>query len=567
MKKSVLLLFSMLVLIIIVVACNNETTEPQNSSYPSDEPTATPTATTSSQPEVIEDPYTVNLVECQFYGDSMQNLEYKEAWPRIVEEHYGVPITMVLPERNGYMETIQMSAMSGDLTGIVELFGGTYLAEWKAEGLIYPLTDFLADNETWNTIIPDYWKDAFTIDGEVWAIPTGSDGAAAWLARSMRGDWLEKFGMSKPYTIDEFYEASYKFTYNDPNETHTDDTVGFTANGIHSLQDIFSAFDARLNHLGEAKIAWNPNTGIWEDSMIKPEMVDCLEFLKKCYSNGVLDNECFDGILGSELRDKVASGFYGGTRYWDAWTLSFETNLKKFIPEAYMVSVGALSNTIDKNLNHYGVGVGVPKVLMKTTPQPKETINWYVNAFFGDDWGFWTGRLGPVGEFKGQENRACTIEDNTIVRNTYIDDNGAIKTFPGPGFIGGLPSKALYTVYEVEYYVPSPPAGFENWAEDTAKKAMDNTARRNAWKNEYIENGMLYMLPSFLTEPTYSKYDGMSSGLNKIGETAIINAIKGAVSIETALAEYKEYAKTIGLKAVLDFENEKIGKTTTQDYD
>jgi hypothetical protein len=334
-----------------------------------------------------------------------------------------------------------------------------------------------------------------------------------------------------------------------------------------NMQDIFQAFDARMNHIADARPVWNPNTDIWEDSMIKPEMVPCLEFLKKCFAEGVLDPECFAGIGGSGMRERVSSGLYGGTFYWDSWVLSFESRVQNLIPDSYMYCVGALSKTIDENLNHYGIGIGAPRVMMATTEQPKEVINWFVNNFFGDDWGFWTGRLGPVGMVRGEQGAACTIEGNTIVRMTYVDDAGKVRTYPGPGFIGGLPSKALYTVYEVAYYVPSPPEGYETWAEDTAKRAMDNMARRKSWLDEYVANGMAYQLPENLKEPTSPKYLETAGDIGTAGKTAIAGAVSGNVSIADALAEYKAVAKNIGVKEILDFENEKLGKTTEQSYD
>jgi len=571
MRRFILSVLALSLIVGILAGCTNQNSEAPNekSNQPTNQkslipsPSSAPEETYIPTLEILDDPYSIHLVECQFYGDSIKNLDYKEAWPQIVENHYGVKITMTHPQRNGYMGTIHQAAMSGDLTGIVELFGGPYLIEWKAADLIHPLSDFLKNNETWNTIIPELWKEEYTIDGEVWAIPAGSDGAISWHTRSIRGDWLDKFGLNKPYTIDEFYEASYKFTYDDPNGSQFSDTVGFTASGIFNLQDIFQAFDARLNQSGEAKPTWNPNDDIWEDSLIKPEMVDCLEFLRKCFSEGVLDPQCFSEMSGAELREKVSSGLYGGTFYWDSWVLSFETRVKKLVPESYFHCVGALSNTIDKNLNHYmAVGIGAPKVMMKTTSQPKETINWYVNTFFGDEWGFWTGRLGPVGEYRGHEGRALTIEDNIIVRNTFIDHTGTIKTYPGPGFIGGLPTKALYSIYEVAYYVPEPPEGFENWAVETAQMAMDNTARRKAWLDEYIENGMVYSIPNSLLESNTHNY----SSIGDAGLAAIENAITGEMSISSALEQYRTIAKSLGAKAILDQKNEKIGKTTLQDY-
>ena len=572
-KTKVLCLLLVLVFAfsVMLTACGGTTEEPteapKTEAPKTEAPKTDAPATDAPVVEELKDPDKVHLVECQFYGDSMQNLDWKEAWPKKVSDHYGVQITMTNPARNNYMEVIQLSAMSGDLTGLVELFGGPYLMEWQKEELIYPLTDFLADNDVYQNVIPESWKEVYTIDGDIWAIPTGSDGAAVWFTRSIRGDWLDKFGLSKPYTIDEFYEASYKFTYNDPDGDGLDNTVGFTTSNMWNMQDIFQAFDARLNHIADAKPIWNPNTDIWEDSMIKPEMAECLEFLKKCFAEGVLDPECFAGIGGSGMRERVSSGLYGGTFYWDSWVLSFETRVQKLVPDSYMMCIGALSHTIDENLNHYGIGIGAPRVMMANTEQPKEVINWFVNTFFGDDWGFWTGRLGPVGMVRGEQGAVCTIEGNTIVRMTYIDDAGNVKTYPGPGYIGGLPSKALYTVYEVAYYVPSPPEGKETWAEDTAQRAMSNMARRKSWIDEYVANGMAYQLPENLNQPTSDKYLEIGGDIHTAGKTAIANAVSGNVPIADALAEYKSIAKAIGVKEVLDIENEKLGKTTEQSYD
>ncbi|MDX1358993.1 MAG: hypothetical protein R3232_09200, partial [Clostridia bacterium] len=356
---AIILICSML-----TTACNQgtETTPTPLPSAPS-----LPSLTPAHPSEYLNDPEAVTLVECQFYGDHQENLDWKEIWPRLVEDRYGVSITMVTPAREKYMETIEKAAKSGKLTGIVEIFGGPYLENWKSMDLIYPLTDYLAENEVWNTLIPEHWKTAFTIEGDVWAIPSGSDGNISWFARSIRGDWLDKFGLEKPYTLDEFYEASYNFTYKDPNDSGKDDTVGFTGSGLFSLADIFAAYNARLSPNSDTTLVWNPNSEVWEDSMVKPEMVECLEFLRKCFSDGILDQNCFSGLSSADIRQRISSGLYGGALYWDSWILSFESKVKELYPEAYLECVGALSHNIDTNLVRYSpVLGGAPKVMMKT---------------------------------------------------------------------------------------------------------------------------------------------------------------------------------------------------------
>ena len=544
-----------MIVILLVLAAGCTKTE---DTVVSDSPTL------SEIPEKPKDaPDELVIVECQFYGDSMYNLDYKEAWPKALKEHYGVTVVVQYPLRRNYMETIEESAMSGDLTGIVELFGGPYLMEWINNEWIYPLSDYLADNEVWNTVIPDMWKDAYTFNDKVWALASGADGEAVWFTRSMRGDWLERLELEKPYTIDQFYEASYKFTYNDPDDNNMDDTVGFTSAGTWNIQDIFQAFDARLSHVSDPVPVWNPNTNIWEDSMLKPEMAECLIFLRKCFDEKVLDPMTFQDVDGAYMRTKVASGKCGGTFYWDSWTLSFENNVRGKYPNASMVCVGALSGNITENLNHYGISYGAPRVMMKNTPQPKETINWYVNTFYGDEWGFWTAKIGPVGNERGQAGAACTIEGNTIVRNTYIDSGGNIRTYPAPGYIGGLPSRALYTVYEVAYHAP----GNEKWAENVLKIVKNNFDRKRGWIEEYIGNNMAYLLPEKLKESTSPVYLDLNDEIVEIAMEAISKSVMGTVTVEEALKQYKEKARVLGVKDILDFENEKLGKSTEQSYD
>jgi hypothetical protein len=167
-----------------------------------------------------------------------------------------------------------------------------------------------------------------------------------------------------------------------------------------------------------------------------------------------------------------------------------------------------------------------------------------------------------VGDYPGQEERACTIENNTIIRNTYVDHTGSIKTYPGPGFIGGLPSKALYTVYEVDFYVPNPPKGFETWAEETAGRAMGNLARRNSWINEYIESGMAYIIPEGLSAPIGLIYEKNKAEISKVTYDSIKAAITGEMSVGDAIDHYRETARALGVKDVLAVNNAKLGKAT-----
>ena len=53
----------------------------------------------------------------------------------------------------------------------------------------------------------------------------------------------------------------------------------------------------------------------------------------------------------------------------------------------------------------------------------------------------------------------------------------------------------------------------------------------------------------------------------EIAMEAISKSVMGKVTVEEALKQYKEKARVLGVKDILDFENEKLGKTTEQNYD
>src|SRR5699024_8047840 len=125
--------------------------------------------------------------------------------------------------------------------------------------------------------------------------------------RTVRKDWLDNLGMEVPTNLDELYEMAYAFTYDDPDGNGVDDTYGLTASGTWNLQDIFQAFGARLDSSGSGSIAYDPIENCWVDSMLKPEMVDCLTYLNKMYEEGLLDPELFTNS-GSNMREKFWAG-------------------------------------------------------------------------------------------------------------------------------------------------------------------------------------------------------------------------------------------------------------------
>lgn len=560
MKKTKIL--SLLITIVfalsaMLTACGTATVEETPTPTPAATATAAPTATPEPVSTEVAKPAEIDITKVFYFGDSLDNTDQKVNYEVWMTEEYGIDFEMHYPARNSYVEVINLAVASGDLDGMVQLFTPQIVREWKAEGLLYPLTDFLADNEVYNTTYPEPWKETYSFDGEAWALAAGGDGTPSMFARSIRGDWLDTLGLARPETVWELYEASKQFTFGDPDGDGIDNTFGMTSRNMWLMQDIFQAFDARMNHVADAVPIWNPNTNVWEDSMIKPEMVECLTLLAQMASENVMDPESF--VHSSTVaKNKVKSGYYGGFFYWDSWILSVESASKTVFPEAYMEGIYALKGKITTSINQYGIGFGAPYVMTSSTPEPKETINWFMNIFFGSAEGVYRGRYGIQGDFIGEA--MFTLSGTTIYRNYKMVD-GKVKGYSAPGIVGGHPLYAQGTVYEIVYNSPD-----AEWNAATTERVNSGLLRRKAWFEEALAWGGVYLLPESLKEPTSDKFLAISVDLSAAAKEAISTAFVGEVSVEDAIAKYREVAKTLGAQEVLDKANEEIGAVGTQTY-
>jgi len=197
--------------------------------------------------------------------------------------------------------------------------------------------------------------------------------------------------------------------------------------------------------------------------------------------------------------------------------------------------------------------------MTSTTPEPNESINWYVNIFYGSDYGVYRGRYGIQGDFIGEA--MFTLKGTTIYKNYFLNDEGTVKGYSAPGIMGGHPLYAQGYVYEIVYNSPD-----KEWNEATTIRVNEGLARRKAWYEEALGWGGLYLLPESLKEPSSDKFLEISADLGAAAQEAIATSFIGEITVEEAIAKYREAAKTLGAKEVLDLANAELGVATTQTY-
>jgi ABC-type glycerol-3-phosphate transport system substrate-binding protein len=496
-KVKVLSLVLCLILVcsLVFTACDKKPTE-TTTQKPTETVTTTVTETqvVEEEPKEVEKPRRMDMTVLYYYGDATDNAAQKLAFKLYVSRTYGIDMNFHTPARDQYIETINLQAVSGDLTGLVYLFTGYEMIAWAQEGLILALDEFLKDNETWNTIISEDWKELYTWDGHVWGIPKGSDGDPSYFIRTMRGDWLDAVGMKKPETIDTFYEVVKAFTYNDPDGNGENDTWGFCSRNVWLMQDMFQAHDARINHVADVLPIWNPNKDIWEDSVLKPEMAETVTFLRKCYVEGLVHPELFS-MSSTNVRNLVSNGYAGSCYYWDTWLISWENAVKEHTSTAYMVGIGAISKNITTKINQWGgnAGGGAPYCLMANTEQPKEFINWFVTLLWGSPESFFTFRYGiPQADKNGKEGFYLDGKTVYLLYNQYNPDTDTVTNVGTPNITDGHPSYAL----DVGSfgYTSAYNSGKPDWDSNQVNVGAANLKRRYDILNEY-NDGRLYILP------------------------------------------------------------------------
>jgi putative aldouronate transport system substrate-binding protein len=492
-----------------------------------------PTAADKRYPDELK------ITRCLFFGDASDNQNLKEEFQRVFREKTGINLKVIYPYRNNYMEKVKMMIASGELDGLVNFFSPTNVKQAIVDEMIVPLDEYLQDNENWNSM-PEEYRNAYRIDGKIYAIPAGYEGA--FFTRSFRKDWLDNLGLPVPETVDDLFEVARAFTQDDPDRNGENDTYGLTSSKFWNLQDIFQAFGARLNNTGESPIAWDPATGLWQDSMLKPEMAEALEYIRRLYENGYLDPD-FMTNDGNRMREKMVKGNAGSSFYWVTHSFKY-TSTKKANPEAQWVEIPALKGKRTTQLNARVMG-GLLYVLVKGTPQPKETVNTFVDLLFNEDT-FFMLRYGIEGITYRRDGKTILILTDPDTRLPY-DTAGLTNEMPQFG--------------RFEY-----PYCYDGTPEDISFSLGLIELERNLLEQAKASDLIFDIADPAYDSPLSKTFAKKSAEAVEIFENEACMAIFGVKPVEQALEDYRRRMREIDADRMLEEANEAIGKTANQKY-
>lgn len=537
-KKLFALLLSAVILSAMAAGCGNDSAE-ESSAAGSSSSTAASTSS-GGEESAEEEPVEIRITRPLYFGDASENLDLKEEWMQMVEEKYGVKVSVNYLPRNEYTSKINLLMTSESVDGLVGVFSTNEILNYKDMGVIEPIGTYLENNETWKSM-PEDMQNLYLFDGELWGLPAGY--SSNLFTRTVRKDWLDNLGMEVPTNLDELYEMAYAFTYDDPDGNGVDDTYGLTASGTWNLQDIFQAFGARLDSSGSGSIAYDPIENCWVDSMLKPEMVDCLTYLNKMYEEGLLDPELFTNS-GSNMREKFWAGEYGSTFYWLGFSGESAPYLTKITPDVEFAEISYLKGNIDHDINCAWYST-VPYVMVADTPDADKMVQEFVDLALGSQESHFDFAYGIEGK-------------------TYRVDGNTVYTLVDPDTDTPMTTPSL-TTYIPAYYDDFTflTDGLDAEAEQTA---IDLLNFKKSVINEGLEEGGIFRLTEVTITPFSDTYLMIQADITTAFETAVSSAITGTVDPQTAVDTYLAEVKALGAQDVLDEANEAAGLTGTLSY-
>ncbi|UOQ44137.1 extracellular solute-binding protein [Halobacillus salinarum] len=165
-----------------------------------------------------------------------------------------------------------------------------------------------------------------TVDGKRYGLPRFSGGNGSDSLLWVRQDWLDKFNLKAPKTMEELEHVMDVFTNQDPDGNGKDDTIGLTLaskNGLATwLADGSFIFGAEGDY--EPKY-WSENEeGKLVYGSIQPNAKKALSKLHDWYTKGYLDKEV--GILDEQaaIESFIAgkSGIISAPPWADGWPIA-----------------------------------------------------------------------------------------------------------------------------------------------------------------------------------------------------------------------------------------------------
>ncbi|MCK0469965.1 extracellular solute-binding protein [Halalkalibacter sp. APA_J-10(15)] len=318
------LLLLLMFTVLVFVACSNG--EDENGSdeprEPSDEGAAE-----SGEPLEISMGLNFDGTEAPESGNEVE---------RLIEEYTNTQLDITHMVSANFCERLPVLIASGDLPDVIPSCGPPnqpYLLSAMQDGVFWEIGQYL-DQFPNLASMTDIVYNNVEVNGELYGIPRYRP--LSRFVTVYRKDWLDNLGIDEPTNMDEFYAALEAVSNNDPNNSGSDDTRGYTSvalPGDFGL-DFGLAFGAPNN--------WDVDeAGNFIAEHETEEYLEGLKFSRQMYEDGVVNSD----IVAPDRSTREADFENGITGFYGAATnnvVSIESRLLNNFPDAELGVYSAL---------------------------------------------------------------------------------------------------------------------------------------------------------------------------------------------------------------------------------
>jgi len=240
-------------------------------------------------------------------GDMTNNV-----WTKWINENCPVDVKFVPITRWDESTLIRQKFASGTAPDYVFVYDSTLRASLYRDKMILRLNDLIEKNSTeYKKVVEPFWKNmmsvAATVEGDIFAFVRVEEPSLGAKCPTIRVDWLEKLGLEKPTTPEEFLEVCKAFTNNDPDGNGKDDTYGYN---LAEPGPFFLEASYGIAEVGSKK--WRPYI-IEDGKLVIPwdRIKEFTGFMKQLYDAGVVDKDFVVDRDGSKATQDFLQGKLG----------------------------------------------------------------------------------------------------------------------------------------------------------------------------------------------------------------------------------------------------------------
>jgi putative aldouronate transport system substrate-binding protein len=266
----------------------------------------------------------------------------------------GIKLSIEKPDHNQYYEKVNLNFAAGTVCDVIEM-GGTYYPNYASADALWDMTDAWESSELYKSgKVNEKYVDALKIPGgdgveRLYGFPMAKGNGTVTYVRK---DWMDALGIENPTNYDEFISMLRRFKNEiAQHPDYKDDLKGkkvipLTAAGLINTETPYNIYMPEFYQDANPDFYQNEN-GEWIDGMLQPEMKDALQRMKDAYDEGLIDIEVVTNKT-STCRDKFYDDRVGCFNYWaGSWNKTLQDNLESGKGDNYKGQVAPLEPIVE----------------------------------------------------------------------------------------------------------------------------------------------------------------------------------------------------------------------------